>query len=79
MIFRFEQMIPLPLLEQDTSGSEVWEAEALVLAGYDKLAAKLGPGHWRTAGALDRVIELYDAWGRREDAAAYRAKKPSSE
>jgi putative ABC transport system ATP-binding protein len=31
MIFRFEKMIPLPLLEQDTAGSEVWEAESLLL------------------------------------------------
>jgi len=29
MIVRFENMIPLPLLEQDTSGSEVWEADAV--------------------------------------------------
>ncbi len=31
MIFRFEKMIPLPMLEQDTAGSEVWEAESLLL------------------------------------------------
>ena len=31
MTIRFENMIPLPMLEQDTSGSEVWEAESLLL------------------------------------------------
>ena len=31
MTIRFEKMIPLPMLEQDTSGSEVWEAERLLL------------------------------------------------
>jgi putative ABC transport system ATP-binding protein len=31
MTIRFEKMIPLPMLEQDTSASEVWEAELLLL------------------------------------------------
>ena len=31
MTIRFEKIIPLPMLEQDTSGSEVWESESLVL------------------------------------------------
>jgi ABC-type lipoprotein export system ATPase subunit len=31
MTIRFEKMIPLPMLEQDTSGSEVWEAESILL------------------------------------------------
>lgn len=31
MTIRFEKMIPLPMLEQDTSGSEVWEAASLSL------------------------------------------------
>jgi len=30
MTIRFEKMIPLPMLEQDISGSEVWEAESVV-------------------------------------------------
>ncbi len=30
MTIRFEKMIPLPLLEQDTSGSEVWESESVL-------------------------------------------------
>jgi ABC-type lipoprotein export system ATPase subunit len=31
MTIRFEKIIPLPMLEQDTSGSEVWKAESLLL------------------------------------------------
>jgi ABC-type lipoprotein export system ATPase subunit len=31
MTIRFEKLIPLPMLEQDTSGSQVWEAESLML------------------------------------------------
>ena len=31
MTIRFQKMIPLPMLEQDTSGSEVWEADSLLL------------------------------------------------
>jgi ABC-type lipoprotein export system ATPase subunit len=31
MTIRLEKMIPLPMLEQDTSGSEVWEAESVQL------------------------------------------------
>jgi ABC-type lipoprotein export system ATPase subunit len=30
MTIRLDKMIPLPLLEQDTSGSDVWGAEALI-------------------------------------------------
>lgn len=29
MIIRFEKMIPLPLLEQDTSGSQLWDADSV--------------------------------------------------
>ncbi len=53
------------------------EAEPLVLAGYRKLADNLGPTHRRSQEALDRVIALYQAWGRGDDAAAYRQKKSS--
>ncbi len=30
MTIRFEKMIPLPMLEQDTTGSEVWESESVL-------------------------------------------------
>ena len=49
MIFRFEQMIPLPLLEQDTSGSEVWEAEALVLEKGKSYVIEAPSGRGKTS------------------------------
>ena len=51
------------------------EAESLVLTGWRHLDEKFGPEHPRTHLALDRVVAVYEAWGRPEDAAVYRAKK----
>ncbi len=50
------------------------EAEELLLAAYPALAAQLGPDHRRTQRALQRVVDLYDAWGKPEEAAEYRAR-----
>ncbi len=58
-----------------TSLGRFEEAEPLVVASYESLTASLGPEHRRSLGALDRVIALYEAWGRPVDAAAYRQKK----
>ncbi len=46
MTIRLEKMIPLPMLEQDTSGSEVWEAESLKLeqGKYHIIEAPSGRG-----------------------------------
>jgi putative ABC transport system ATP-binding protein len=46
MTIRLEKMIPLPMLEQDTSGSEVWEAESLLLeqGSYYVVEAPSGRG-----------------------------------
>ena len=49
MIFRFEQMIPLPLLEQDTSGSEVWEAEDLLLEKGKSYVVEAPSGKGKTS------------------------------
>ncbi len=51
------------------------EAEPLVLEGYEGLDRKRGSSFWRTRAALDRVIDLYDAWGRQEEAATWRARR----
>lgn len=42
-------MIPLPLLEQDTSGSEVWEAEALVLEKGKSYVVEAPSGRGKTS------------------------------
>jgi putative ABC transport system ATP-binding protein len=49
MIFRFEKMIPLPLLEQDTSGSEVWEAESLLLEQGKAYVVEAASGRGKTS------------------------------
>ena len=51
------------------------EAESLALSAYGKLARNLGPDHRRTLAGLDRVIALYEGWGRPDQAAAYRRKR----
>ena len=48
------------------------EAEPLLLAGYEGLRARLGPGDPRTRAGLTRVVALYDAWGKRDKAQPYR-------
>jgi len=52
------------------------EAEALVKTGYQGLVALWGAEDPRTRAALRRVIDLYQAWGRPQAAASYRAKLP---
>lgn len=49
MIFRFEQMIPLPLLEQDTTGSEVWEAKSLLLEQGKSYVIEAASGRGKTS------------------------------
>jgi len=49
MIFRFEKMIPLPLLEQDTSGSGVWEAESLLLEQGKSYVVEAPSGKGKTS------------------------------
>ena len=44
------------------------EAEPYVVGGYEGLREVQGPDHRRTRLALERVIELYEAWGRPEKA-----------
>ena len=49
MTIRFEKMIPLPMLEQDTSGSEVWEAEALLLQQGKRYVVEAASGRGKTS------------------------------
>ena len=50
------------------------EAERLLLDSYPKLREKMGERDPLTRRALDRVIHLYEAWGRPDKAAEYRAR-----
>jgi putative ABC transport system ATP-binding protein len=49
MIFRFEKMIPLPLLEQDTAGSQVWEADSLLLEQGRSYVVEAASGRGKTS------------------------------
>lgn len=49
MTILFEKMIPLPMLEQDTSGSEVWEAESLLLEQGKRYVVEAPSGRGKTS------------------------------
>jgi eukaryotic-like serine/threonine-protein kinase len=48
------------------------EAEPLLLRAYRVLQEQLGSEHARTRQAAQRLVELYETWGRPESAAEYR-------
>jgi putative ABC transport system ATP-binding protein len=48
MTIQFEKMIPLPMLEQDTSGSKVWGAETLSLEQGAHYVAEAPSGRGKT-------------------------------
>jgi serine/threonine protein kinase len=49
------------------------QAEALLLAAHPVLEKKFGDRHWRTRKVVGRIVDLYEAWGKPEKAAPYRA------
>ncbi len=53
------------------------EAEAELRVAHSVLAAALGTEHTRTVGAVERLVELYDSWGRPAEAARYRELLPA--
>jgi serine/threonine protein kinase/TolA-binding protein len=54
------------------------EAEPLLLGGYEGMKVREStipvPERARIAEALDRLVQLYDAWGKKEEAQAWRKK-----
>ena len=63
------------LIQQERYGS----AEELLLAAHPVLSASLGPEHDRTRKAVTHLVELYEAWGKPEEAAEYRALLPKDD
>lgn len=53
------------------------EAEAHMLAAYERLSATVGAAHPRARRLRQRIVELYDAWDRPADAARFRATPES--
>ena len=49
------------------------EAEPLLVESYASLKSRLGQRDPRTAEALQRLVKLYEAWGKPAQAAQYRA------
>ena len=49
MNIRLDKMIPLPLLEQDTTGSEVWEAESVLFEPGKSYIIEAPSGHGKTS------------------------------
>jgi ABC-type lipoprotein export system ATPase subunit len=49
MVFRFEKMIPLPMLEQDTKGSEVWEVPSLLMEQGKSYVVEAASGRGKTS------------------------------
>jgi serine/threonine protein kinase/tetratricopeptide (TPR) repeat protein len=54
------------------------EAEPLLVESYPILERKRGKAYRRTRQALERIVRLYEAWGRPQDAARYRAVRDAS-
>jgi len=52
------------------------EAEPLLVAAYEGLQASRGSGHASTVMAQDRLVRLYESWGRPSEAARARALRP---
>jgi non-specific serine/threonine protein kinase/serine/threonine-protein kinase len=52
------------------------EAERLMLEAYPIVDAHFGARHPRVTAVVERIVALYDAWGKPEKAAAWRAKLP---
>jgi len=52
------------------------EAEQLLLECFQKLSDTLGPEHHRTRDAAKKLVTLYEAWGRPEEAAKYAEAAP---
>jgi len=49
------------------------EAEPLVVGGYEVMRKGIGETAYETQMGLRRVVALYEAWGKPEEAAKYRA------
>jgi serine/threonine protein kinase/tetratricopeptide (TPR) repeat protein len=55
------------------------EAEPLLIEGFLSIKASRGPADERVQAALRRLVALYDAWGKPDEAAEWRAKLPTTQ
>ncbi len=59
-----------------TAAGRYEEAENLLLRSYSVLRVELGETRRFTLDALQRIVDLYEAWGKLEKAAKYRVTEP---
>ena len=62
------------LAECLTQAGRYTEAEDHLLGSYPRLVEVLGPTHAQSLGALERIVRLYEAWGKADQLAKWRAK-----
>jgi tetratricopeptide (TPR) repeat protein len=48
------------------------EAEPILLDGYERVVAMLGPEHRRAGATRGYIVDMYEAWGRPDDADRWR-------
>lgn len=51
------------------------DAELLLLDAFHGREAKFGPEHPHTIESLKQLVTLYEAWGKPDEAARWRAKR----
>lgn len=61
-----------------TAQRRVSEAEPILLSSYELLASQLGNEHPVTVSAIERLVDLYEAWNRPEAAVRYRELLPAT-
>lgn len=54
-------------------------AEPLLLQSHEALRSSHGAAHTETVAVLNRIIELYESWGKPDHAAEFRAMLPAPE
>ena len=66
------------LLGGSMLGQRICKAEPLIVSGYEDMKAREAkippPGKPRLTDAAERTVKLYEDWGKKDDAANWRAK-----
>ena len=55
------------------------QAEPVLLGCHQRLSESMGSQHFRTRGAVDKLVKLYEAWDKPDQAAEWRAKLPATQ
>jgi hypothetical protein len=55
------------------------DAEPLLLEAFHAREAKLGAEHPHSVESLNELVNLYESWGKRDEAAEWRGKLPPTQ